>query len=96
MGGLPIDQVFVPIQQHPELGTPIAEMIVGDYFVAQEPQQSCQAVADDGAAEVADVHLLGDVGAGIIDDHALGMRGLVDPQPRIGRDGPELSGQPGG
>src|SRR5258705_10998752 len=47
-----------------ELGAPVADMVLADDAVAEKFQYSAGGVADDGAAEMADVHFLRDVGAG--------------------------------
>jgi len=41
-----------------------ADVVVGDDIVADEPRDAGEGVADEGAANVADVHRLGDVGRG--------------------------------
>ena len=51
--------------------TPVADVVLWDYGVAEEFEDSANAVADDGAAQVAYVHLFGDVGAGEIYDDSL-------------------------
>ncbi len=43
-----------------------------------------QRVAEDGAAQVADVHLLGDVGRGVVDRDRLGLRHRGDAEARVG------------
>ena len=55
--------------QHAELGTPVAHMVEPQHGMAAELQHPRQAVADDRRAQMPDVHLLGDVGAGKIHDH---------------------------
>ncbi len=51
-----------------ELGSPVAEMVVGDDVVAEGAVEAVDGVADDGGADVPDVHGFGDVGAGVVDD----------------------------
>ena len=55
-------------------------MVLADDPVALELEHAGDGVADDGAAEVADVHLLGDVRAGVVDDDGLGLLGRVDAE----------------
>ena len=62
-------------QQHPELGAPVAQVVVGDDLVAQQAERARQAVAQDGRADVADVHGFGHVGRAEIYDHCPRMRG---------------------
>jgi hypothetical protein len=71
--GVPIDEVLVAIDDHSELGTPVANVVITDDAVAEEAERTGQRVADDGRADVADVHRLGDVGRGIIDDDRAGI-----------------------
>ena len=54
--------------QAPETGAPVTDVILADHVVAQGFQHACHGVADDGAAQVMDLHLLGEVGMGIVDD----------------------------
>ncbi|MNN18549.1 hypothetical protein D3C81_1317610 [compost metagenome] len=48
-------------QQHAELGAPVADVVLADHRVAEELQHAADGVADDGRAQVADVHFLGQV-----------------------------------
>src|SRR5687767_8835217 len=57
--------------QHPELRPPVPDVILADDPVSLKFDDAADGIADDRAAEVADVHLLGDVGAGIVDYHGL-------------------------
>ena len=47
--------------QHAELGAPVAHMILPNYFVSQALQHPRQAIANHRAAQVADMHLLGQI-----------------------------------
>jgi hypothetical protein len=49
------------LDQHAELGAPVAEVVLADHVGAEEAQHADQAVTDDGRAQVTDVHLFGDV-----------------------------------
>ena len=80
-----VQEIAVPLDDHPELGTPVPHVVVGRDTVALEPEHPGQGVADDSAAKMADMHRLGNVGARIIDDHvARCLDGMV-PQPGIGQ-----------
>ena len=46
-------------------------MVGSEHFVAEELEDTTDAVTLDGGAEVADVHVLGDVGAAEVDQNAL-------------------------
>ncbi len=64
-----VDEV---LEEHAEGGAPVAQVVLADDVVAEELQHAHDGVADDRRAEVADVHLLGHVGRGVVDDHHLG------------------------
>ncbi len=56
------NRVFLQVRhQHAELGAPVAHMVLADHVVTQELQHPRHAVANDGRAQVADVHFLGQV-----------------------------------
>ena len=61
--------------QHAELRSPVADVVLAMDGVPLELEHARDAVADDGAAQVADVHLLGQVRAGQIDHDRLGLAG---------------------
>ena len=87
-------QVALPgDQQHAELRAPIAQVIVGDDLVAQQPQRARQAIAQDGRADVADVHGLGHVGRAEIHDHGPRLRGGLKEEVFAARGGLQGLGQ---
>ena len=59
--GLGIEPAFPAMQNHPELGAPIPDMVVRDHLVAHPARHARQRITDKGAADVADMHRLGDV-----------------------------------
>ena len=59
------------LHQHAELGAPITDVVETLHVVAGERQYVCQGVADDGRPEMADVHLLGNIGRGEINHNLL-------------------------
>ncbi|MNE09448.1 hypothetical protein D3C80_1021220 [compost metagenome] len=63
-------QTFVAAggDEQAHLEAPVAEVGVAPDDVAAEAEQPLQALADDGGAQVADVHRLGHVGTGVVDD----------------------------
>ena len=67
------------LDQHAERGAPVADVVLPDHGVAEGFEHLDEAVPHHGGAQVADVHFLGDVRGGIVDDDALRCRG--------GRDG---------
>ena len=68
-----VEQGFPAVEDHPELGAPVADVVVGDDREAEEAGDAAERVADDGRADVADVHRLGHVGRGEIDHHGLAV-----------------------
>ena len=68
------------------LQAPVAEVDVAGDGVAHEAEQALQAVADDGRAQVADVHFLGDVPAAEIDHDAARRFDRARARARIGGD----------
>src|ERR1035437_930237 len=67
--GLPADQ------QHAELRAPVAQVVVRNDTVAQQPERARQGVAQYGRADMTDVHRLGHIRRTEIDDYALWMPG---------------------
>ncbi len=67
------------------LETPVAEMGVADSFVAAQPIDPFDGLADDRRPQVADVHLLGDVGTAIVDQHAARRRHRRETGALVGR-----------
>ena len=65
LGLADVEQV---LDEHAERAAPVADVVLADHSLAGERQQAAQRVADDRRAQVADVHLLGDVGCGVVDD----------------------------
>ena len=55
--------------QQAHLEAPVAEVGVAQHLVAAEAVEPLDRLADDRGAQVADVHLLGDVGAAVVDEH---------------------------
>ena len=60
--------------------------------MAEESEHAGQGVPDEGAAEMADVHLLGHVRRRVVDDHGLGAGDQADAQPLVGRERRHLPG----
>src|SRR5699024_12867222 len=57
--------------EHAEGGAPVTDVVLADDRVAEEFVGAGQGVADDGGAQVADVHLLGHVRRRVVDGHRL-------------------------
>jgi hypothetical protein len=69
--GLRLADVEQVLDEHPERGAPVAEMIGPDHPVAEPLQQPHARVTDHGRAQVPDVHLLGHVRRRIVDHQRL-------------------------
>src|SRR5436190_18703558 len=89
-----VKEMLKAVEKNAELRSPVAEVIVADDLVSEKTQQARQGVADNRAAQVADVHRLGDIRAAEIDDVSLCLRQRRDPQARIAGDLPNQRGQP--
>ena len=59
------------LDEHAEGRAPVPDVVLPDDVVAQVLERAGEGVADDRGAEVADVHLLGDVGRGVVDRDVL-------------------------
>ena len=89
-----VQEVLVAVQEHAELRAPVAEVVVGDDAVAQEAQQPGQGVADDGAAQVADVHRFRHIRRAVIDDISARRGRRLDAQALVARQGAQPPRQP--
>ena len=65
-------------EDHAELRSPVAQVVVADHMMAQGLEDPGQAVADHGRADVPHVHRLGDVGRGKVDHDRSRLRGRRD------------------
>ena len=54
--GLAIEEMLPSINDFAKLGSPVANVIVGDDFVAEKSGDTHEAVAENGAADMPDVH----------------------------------------
>ena len=72
------------LDQHPELRTPIADVVLRYGAVPKAGKDSTQTVADDGGPEMSDMHLFGHVRSGVVDHHNLRVGGLRHPDVRVG------------
>ena len=80
MGRFFFAHVHQVLQQHAEGRAPVADMVFPDDLVALQFQQADQAVADYGRPQVADVHLLGRVGGGVVHYHGQGTKAPDDAE----------------
>ncbi len=68
------------LDEHPKRRAPVADMVLADDVVTQILQRSRQAIADDRAAQVPDMHFLRQIRRGVVHDHGLRALGSFDPQ----------------
>lgn len=67
MGGIEVVVKFLYAHDDDaELGTPVADMVVAVNGGAAETEDALDSFADDHGADVADVHLFGGVGGGVV------------------------------
>jgi hypothetical protein len=73
--------VFIEVlDEHAELGAPVAEVVLPDHVCAEEAEDAGQRVADDRRAQMPDVHFLGHVRRGVVDDGATAEFGGRDSE----------------
>jgi hypothetical protein len=78
--GVPVEKMLVSVDDHPELCAPVADVIVALHAVPHELEQPVQRGTDQRAANVTDVHWLGDVGTGVINQDDFGITGDIDAE----------------
>jgi len=69
--------------QHAELRTPVADVVLADDGVAHKFQHARNAVADDAGTQMANVHFLRQIGRGIVDDDGLRFVGFCHAETRV-------------
>jgi hypothetical protein len=84
------------LDEHAEGGAPVADVVLAHGRVAELLEGAHDRVADDGGAQVADVHLLGDVRRRVVHDHGLGPLGRGHAEARVGGELRGLRGDPVG
>ncbi len=82
------------LDEHAERRAPVADVVLADDVVPQVLESASDRVADDGRAQVPDVHLLGDVGRGVVDGDVL-RRLERDASALVGLDLLQQPGDPG-
>ena len=82
------------LDQHAERGAPVADVVVPDHPVPGELQDAGDGVADDGGAQVPDVHFLGHVRRGVLHHHRLRGRDRRQPEPGVAEHPRGLGGDP--
>ena len=82
---------FPRVEEHAELGAPVADVVVAHDAMPEEGGAAGEGVAEDGGADVADVHRLGDVGRAEVDEDGLRLLRGGDAEARVGGEGGELA-----
>ena len=80
-----VDFLFPRPGDHAKLRAPIADVVVGNDMVADKASDARQALAENGRADVSDVHGLGDIRRGEVDDNRARLRRGRHSEPGIGR-----------
>ncbi len=75
-----VEEVAVAHDEDAELGAPVAEMVVADDAIAEGAVDALEGIADDGRADVGDVHGFGDVGGGVVEEDGFAKAGLGDAE----------------
>jgi hypothetical protein len=81
------------LDEHAEVGAPVADVVLPNDVVPQVFQRPGKRVPDHGGPQVPDVHLLGNVGRGVVQDDDPLLLGR-DPEARVVRDRPDSGGDP--
>jgi hypothetical protein len=87
---LGVPEVDEVLDQHAERRPPVADVVLADDPVAERGQDARERVAEDRAAEVADVHLLRDVRRRVVDDHGLRLARRLEAEAVPLREAREL------
>lgn len=84
---------FPAVQNHAELRAPVADVVVGDDGEAEKFRDAGERVAEDGGANVPDVHRFGDVGGGKVDDDGFSLSDVGGTEFGVVRNGFDLLGE---
>ena len=79
--------------QHAELRTPVADVVLTDDGVAHKFQHARNAVADDAGTQMADVHLFCQIGRGIVDNDGLRFVGFRYAETRVAQSRMNVLGE---
>jgi hypothetical protein len=92
---LAVEEVLPAVNDFSELRAPVTDVVVGCNFVAEETGDAHEAVAEDRAADMADMHRLGDIRGAEIDEDFLGLGRAGDAEPGVGGEGGNGGGDEG-
>ena len=90
-----IEEVFPAVDDFSELRAPVADVVVGGDFVAEETGDAHEAVAEDRATDMADMHRLRDIGRAEINEDFLGLGSGGDAEAGVGGEGGNGGGDEG-
>jgi hypothetical protein len=80
-GGSVVRMLVEVLDEHSELRSPVPDVVLPHDRAAEPFEHPYQRVADDGRPQVADVHLLRDVGLRVVDDRRAARLGRGQPEP---------------
>ena len=66
---------FPSMENHAELGAPVADMVIGDDMISEKAGDAGEGISDDSRAYVADVHRFGNIGRGEVNDYGAARAG---------------------
>ncbi len=72
------------LDEHPERRAPVSHVVLANHAMPEEVEHARERVADDGAPDVADVHLLGHVRPRVVDDDDLPLLEAPDARALAG------------
>ena len=75
--------MFPTPENHPELRTPVTDMVVGDHIVSHETCNTGECIADNRRSDMTDMHGFGDIRGGEINDNRFRVFSYSDAQTRI-------------
>ena len=87
-----VERGFPAMEDHAELGAPIADVVVGDDFEAEKTRDAAKRIADDRRADVANVHGFSDVRSGEIDDDCFPFAGFRSAEPQVAQQALSVGG----
>ena len=78
-----IEEMLPPVDDFAKLGSPVADVVVGDDLVAKKSGNAGQSVSENRAADVADMHRLGNVRRAEIQDDLSRRHGRDNSDPLV-------------
>ena len=81
-----VQQMLPAVNDFPELRAPIADVVVGDDGMPEEPRDAHEAIAENRAPDVTDMHRLRDIRRTEIHDDLFRLRRHGHTEARVGRE----------